>query len=402
MNVIYQQLTLQVLRRFFVAFCLLFMILALFVTYFSVILARRVSQQGQTVVVGILVSVFILILDLIAAKTINIMVSFEKHFSSAGRNWKRISYLAAFIICNSLAAILAYCASEPIALKSKSISEILQPLTLDETYEISYSEWFQSCSRTPYSSPLEVIARLSSLQNVDVRKTIGYWRHFTSQFIDGIPLPAFANELNLRTRDIKDPNIQIGCYSQKYLCESSATTTRVFSDSCAFISNISNIAAGSSVPEIVFSGAVYDLPWTNVSIHENGSKFRLNSFANEGSLYGFLFAFLLLKAARMFFYYVYNDFVSFVSRRLLLPLLKRQGCGTNVSRKHFSLFLVFSTLSFSCLHSNITHICVTDFTSICSMTLQFFYRICHCGIACLPSLKHLLKRPISPFKFFCL
>lgn len=311
------------------------MVSALFMTYFSVILARRVSEQGQTVFIGILVSAFIVLLDLMAAKTINIMVSFEKHFSSAGRNWKRISYLSAFIIFNSLAAILAYCASEPLALKSKTISGIVQAMSLDESYELSFNEWLQSCSGTPYTSPHGVIARLSR-QNVDVHKTIGYWRQFTSQVIDGFPVPTFAYDLDSNPRKEKmDFNIQIGCHAQKYLCNAESTT-RIFSDSCAFISNMSVVSAASSVPNIFFGGAFYDLPWKNVSMNENSLKFRLNSFANEGSLYGFLFAFLLLKAARMVLYYLYNSLTSFFNHRLLLPLLKWQGFGADVRALYVS------------------------------------------------------------------
>ena len=308
----------------FVACCLLFLISLLFLTYFVVILGRRVDPEAkQNIILGILVSAFILVLDLIASKFINIFVIFEKHFSSAGRNWKRISYLSAFIIFNSLAAVLAYCTSEPMALLGTDVANVKYQPT---NYSYSYNEWLKACATTPQHH----------VENMQQR--IGYWRLYTSQFIDGIHVPAFGYDINKRLNDI-DPNIQVGCDGKKkFLCEHNNKTTIQYSDSCAFISNMLDF---SPVPEIVFSGKVYDLPW-KIASGDLGSKFRLNSFANEGSLYGFLFAFILVKAARMVLYYLYNYLVSFVSHRMLLPLLRWQGYDTTVSSKRLICFIAFA------------------------------------------------------------
>ncbi len=251
------------------------------------------------------------------------MVIFEKHFSSAGRNWKRISYLSAFIIFNSLAAVLAYCTSEPMALLVTKVADMLtvnyQP---DDYYNFSYHKWLTACATAPQHH----------VENMQQR--IGYWHLHTSQSIGLAHVPAFGYDINKKLKGI-DPNIQVGCDGYKFLCEHNNDTTIRYSDSCAFISNMLNL---SPVPEIVFSGKVYDLPW-KIASSDHGSKFRLNSFANEGSLYGFLFAFILVKAARMVLYYLYNYLVSFVSHRMLLPFLRWQGYDTTVSSKRVIYFI---------------------------------------------------------------
>ena len=109
-------------------------------------------------------------------------------------------------------------------------------------------------------------------------------------------------------------------------------------------SKISNISlVGKSIPSILFGASIYSLPWSISS-----KEFRLSLFAEEGSLYGFLFAFIFIKAFRMVLYYIYNDVVSIISHRLLLPLLKRQGHDTKVSLDDHNLMLI-------CLKSSIIH-----------------------------------------------
>jgi len=323
------------------------LIFALFFTYFIVILRQRGDQQANLALnafTGIMVSLFILFLDTLATIVSGVFVSFEKHFSSVGRNWKRISYFSFFVIFNSVAAILAYCLSQPLneSFESRNNDHILN--WRNTTYSRSYDEWYKLCSVGPRSSH-KIIAELNSrFSNNDIQMTIGYWHYFTSQKIDGHIVPAFAYNRSIQT----DPKLrlpsfyfyQVGCNSQKngqYICtrnppdplrpadpevllqrpDTPQLRIQLHADSCAFISNLSSFA-GESLPKILFSAAVNHAPWSG---NDRVPRFSLRSFAEEGSLYGFLFAFVILKAIRIAFFYVYNDFISVVSHRLLLPLL---------------------------------------------------------------------------------
>ncbi len=304
--------------------------------YFIVILRQRASPDPNlslNAFYGIMVSLFILLLDTLATMFTGIFVSFEKHFSSVGRNWKRISYFSIFVIFNSVAAILAYCLSQSLSDSVDGENRIVN--WQNNSYIRSYDEWFQSCSVGPRSSS-HIIAELNSRKIYDIKTTIGYWHKFTSQQIDGHIVPTFAYN---RTQGLPLPSFnyhQVGCDSHfKYICtgdspqrlvEVRALRLQLHADSCAFISNLSSFA-GESLPKILFSAAINHSPWSDKVL------FRLRSFAEEGSLYGFLFAFVFLKAIRIAFYYVYNDFISVVSNRLLLPVFKRLGYDPNVRSK---------------------------------------------------------------------
>jgi hypothetical protein len=343
-------------------------------TYFFIIVSQlnesknKDSKPVVNALVGILVSAFIVFLDFLAIKIIDSLVSLEVHFSSVGRNWKRIAYIAAFIICNILAVILAYCSAQPVAIKAAGSSLNSDTVfSIDDwkttTYQKSYEKWRQSCSSPPYKPPDDVVSDLSSrknsLANFEVQNTInltlGFWHHFTSQSVDGRVIPTFAAFVNDR-----DPNqfsfIRVGCGSNnkfnKFICSNTSDDIGFFDkrydyvDSCDFIRKISNISlADNSIPSILFGASIYSLPW---SISSSAKEFRLSLFAEEGSLYGFLFAFIFIKAFRMVLYYIYNDVVSIISHRLLLPLLKRQGHDTKVSLEdHDRMFI--------CLKSSIIH-----------------------------------------------
>jgi hypothetical protein len=326
-------------------------VVVLFVIYFILILAQvttYIQRENQPLeaFVAVLISAFIVLLDLAASRCINFFVSFEKHFSSIGQNWKRIVYLAIFIVANSLAAILAYCFSQPLSDKSiapdlySKISFFFSGIDAwsNATYERSYVEWQQSCSKAVYSSPQDVIARLSTLSNINVPQTIGYWYYFTSKTIDGFAVPAFSHVMGNQSvvsdfiRVTSSDFYQIGCNSGKPMSCRPSADYYSFNDSCAFISNMS-LAAVESKSKVLFNAAFYDLPWPE-SPSINGSSlrlFRMSSFASESSLYGFLFAFIFFKALSMVFYYIYNDFVGILSRRLIQPLLKRYGSKPKVS-----------------------------------------------------------------------
>ena len=334
-------------------------------TYFFIIVSQlnlSKSKDSKPVVnalVGILVSAFIVLLDYLAIKTINSLVSLEVHFSSEGRNWKRITYMAAFIIFNILAVILAYCSAQPVAIKAAGGSLNSNTVfSIDDwknmTYQKSYEEWRQSCSRTPYKPPDDLISDLSSMKNSlanfdvlnTINLTVGFWHHFTSQSVDGHVIPTFAAFVN-DTDDSQFNFIRVGCRSRKNLvCSTNDTFDPKFDyvDSCDFVTKISNISlVGKSIPSILFGASIYSLPWSISS-----KEFRLSLFAEEGSLYGFLFAFIFIKVFRMVLYYIYNDVVSIISHRLLLPLLKRQGHDTKVSLEDHNLMLI-------CLKSSIIH-----------------------------------------------
>jgi hypothetical protein len=311
--------------------------------YFLVVVAQlNESKSTKTdrvgnAIIGILVSAFILLLDFLAINVIDRFVSFEVHFSSVGRNWKRIAYLSAFIIFNILAVILAYCSAQPVSMKlGGNRLQLDTVFSVEEwkqaTYQASYAKWLQLCSRAPYRPALDVISDLRKISsNLDVQNTIGFWHHFTSKSVDDHVIPAFAVFEN-----DKDANeftfISVGCHSYlnktKFLCEG-IDKKYDYVDSCDFISNISNFyLADESIPSILFGAAMYAMPWSNSS-----TEFRLSSFAEEGSLYGFLFAFIFIKGFRMVLFYIYNDLVSIISHRLLLPLFKRLGHDTKVSLK---------------------------------------------------------------------
>jgi hypothetical protein len=337
-------------------------------TYFFIIVNQLSASKNKdstpvvNALVGILVSAFIVLLDFFAIKVIDSLVSLEVHFSSVGRNWKRIAYIAAFIIFNILAVILAYCSAQPVAIKAAGHSlDVDTVFGIDgwknTTYQKSYENWRQLCSRKPYKSPDDVISDLSSrkhsMQNFDLQNTIhltlGFWHHFTSQSVDGHVIPAFAVFVNDASQF---SFIRVGCLSNtnktfsKFVCSSSDDSDHSFDyvDSCDFISNISSISlADESIPIIHFSASIYSLPWSISS-----KKFRLSLFAEEGSLYGFLFAFIFIKAFRMVLYYIYHDVVSIISHRLLLPLFKRQGHDTKVSLEDHNLMFI-------CLKSSIIH-----------------------------------------------
>lgn len=319
--------------------------------YFIVILRQRSSQVVDLALnafLGIMVSLFILLLDTLATMFTGIFVSFEKHFSSVGRNWKRISYFSIFVIFNSVAAILAYCLSQPLSDSVEAEDRIVN--WQNNSYIRSYDEWFQSCSVGPRSSS-RIIAELNSRKIDDIKMTIGYWHKFTSQQIDGHTVPAFAYN---RIQGLPSFNFhQVGCdVHSKYICSRDsprlqqgflAIRRQLHADSCAFISNMSSFA-GESLPKILFSAAINHSPWSDKVL------FRLRSFAEEGSLYGFLFAFIFLKAIRIAFYYLYNDFISVVSHRLLLPLLKRLGYDPNVrSIKCLIICIHLKRAEFVCL-----------------------------------------------------
>ncbi len=293
------------------------------------------QRSGLGVFIATLTTLAIVLLDLITSKSINLFVSFEKHFSSVGRNWKRVSYFAIFIVLNSVACILAYSFSQPILDTTGYYNTQAVEQYQNETYIRSYHRWLESCSRSPYRSPRDIITEISKkIDEKETQMTIGYWSHFTSQYIDGHISPAFAYSQFI------DPRFgvwihQVGCNSKNRLfCDNSVEKLDIsifpmskysqYSDSCAFISNLSYVAEGP-IPKILFSAAMYDFPWSS-----NKSEFRLRSFAEEGSLYGFLFAFIIFKAIRLAFYYLYNDFVSIISHRLFSPLLKRLGYNPNV------------------------------------------------------------------------
>jgi hypothetical protein len=367
-------LTSQVFRRFGVAVCLFFLIFALFFTYFIVILRQRGSQQADLALnafLGIMVSLFILFLDTLATIVSGVFVSFEKHFSSVGRNWKRISYFSIFVIFNGVAAILAYCLSQPL-------NEFFEPGNhifkwQNTSYRRSYDEWYHLCSVGPRSSH-NIIAELNSrIINNDIQMTIGYWHYFTSQKIDGHIVPAFAYNR------IQGPLsffyfYQVGCDSRdKYICsrdppppqnpspQNPLPRIQRHADSCAFISNLSSFA-GESLPNVSFSAAINHVPWSD---NDKVPRFSLRSFAEEGSLYGFLFAFIILKAIRIAFFYVYNDFISVVSHRLLLPLLKRLGYDPNVRSNKQSATSIKHLIIYAYI-SNLRHLFASQYLNILS------------------------------------
>jgi hypothetical protein len=331
-------------------------------TYFVVILRQRGSQRADlafNTFTGIMVSLFILFLDTLATIVSGVFVSFEKHFSSVGRNWKRISYFSFFVVFNSVAAILAYCLSQPL-------NELLERGNhtfkwQNTSYRRSYDEWHDLCSVGPRSSH-KIIAELNSrIINNDIQMTIGYWHYFTSQKIDGHIVPAFAYNRTLNPDPPPFHFYQVGCDSRgKYICSrNTPENISRHADSCAFISTLSSFA-GESLPKILFSAAINHAPW---SVNDRVPRFSLRSFAEEGSLYGFLFAFVFLKAIRIAFFYVYNDFISVVSHRLLLPLLKRLGYDPNV-RSNKQSAVIIKYLIICAYISNVPRICLLDNISI--------------------------------------
>lgn len=292
-----------------------------FLIYVQLLQVTSTDSRAVSVFVAALTTFGIVLLDVFTSKSINSFVSFEKHFSSVGRNRKRVSYFAIFFVLNIAAVIFAYSFSRPISILARqSVGD------LRNTYNLSYDRWFESCSKSDYRSPPDIIAELSKKIDVqETRTTIGYWSHFTSQPIDGFILPAFAYE----NKESGIRFYQVGCDSKnRLICNNRVAngSRSQYPDSCAFISNLSFVA-DRPIPKILFSAAVYDPPFNNPS---NQSEFRLRSFAEEGSLYGFLFAFIIFKAIRLVFYYVYNDFFSIVSHRLLSPLLIRLGYNPDV------------------------------------------------------------------------
>jgi hypothetical protein len=266
--------------------------------------------------IGILVSAAIVLLDLLFTKATSVFVSFEKHFSSVGRNWKRISYFSIFIILNSTAVIVAYCFGAPILQLTNFLNDTGVEKWQKNTYARSYDEWFQSCSGSQ-----DIVH--SFRHNVDAKTIVGYWHYFASQKIDVYRVPSFAYD------SASEKNYGIGC-NYGLICFNGSRQSYPlvrFADSCAFISSIMSSVADGRIPKIVFTSAVYDLPWPP---SPNLPAFRLSSFAAEGSLYGFLFAFMFIKSIRLAIYYIYKDLTSILSHRLLMPVLKRLGYNPDV------------------------------------------------------------------------
>jgi hypothetical protein len=264
--------------------------------------------------IGIVVSAAIVVLDLLFTKATNVFVSFEKHFSSVGRNWKRISYFSIFIVLNSTAAIVAYCFGAPILQMTNFLNDSSVEKWQKNTYVRSYDEWFQSCSGSQ-----DIVRSFGN--DVDAKTMVGYWHYFASQKIDVYRVPSFAYDA------ANEKYYGIGC-NYGLICSNVSIRPLVpYADSCAFISSIMSSVTDGRIPKIVFTSAVYDLPWPS---RPDLPAFRLSSFAAEGSLYGFLFAFMFIKSVRLVMYYIYKDLTGVVSHRLLLPLLKRLGYNPDV------------------------------------------------------------------------
>jgi hypothetical protein len=324
---------LQVYRRIVVSLGVILIFSAIFFLYFSIILLQSsANQQSDTLIVySVLSSALILLTDFGVMKIVEAAVVFEKHFTSIGRNWKRITYLAVLIILNNTSVILAYCASPAfINIRSNdtgfSFASNLSAWS-HKTYQQSFGEWQRNCSSPPYTlaQTQTVVNRLGSVKDVDVAMLVGYWYYFTSQSIDGYTIPALACQPN----DNNDLNCSdVGCSPQtNFSCDSYSRSQNL--NACQYIMNMASDTRDSP-PNIYFSAAVYDLPWSQAGVIPQSSqnKFRLSSYAYAGSLYSFLFSFILLKAVRMVVYYLYNDIVSILSQRLILPIMKRSGVAT--------------------------------------------------------------------------
>ena len=328
---------------------------AIFLLYFYIIAIQSsvVLTSDVRNFISFLASALILLTDSGVKKLVDAAVVFEKHFTSVGRNWKRITYLAVLIILNNTSVILAYCASPAFSsIRGNDSFQFVSELSAwsNKTYQQSFGEWQRTCSSPPYT-PAQiqtVMDRLGSVKDVDVAMLVGYWYYFMSQNIDGYTIPALACQQIEQNKVIRLNCSDVGCSPQTtFGCDSNSIFQNL--NSCQYIMNMASDTRASP-PNVYFSAAVYDLPWSQAGVIPKSSqnKFRLSSYAYAGSLYSFLFSFILLKAARMVVYYLYNDIVSILSRRLIFPIMRRRGlAATTVSCVRHNVLHSQASIAFS-------------------------------------------------------